>query len=96
MGDLGADNIRLKMWLAARDLVGCGPITARLRAATWGLASLQAGDFPEDARPRAMHLREKLTVQYRLLEDKSEPISDAAGEELANELCYAPCYALRG
>jgi hypothetical protein len=85
IGNAGADDIRLKMWLAANDLVGCGPITARLRSATRGLASIREDDFPDDVRPRAIRLRQKLTDQYRLLESKSEPISDAAGEELASE-----------
>jgi hypothetical protein len=68
IGDAGAADIRLKLWLAARDLVGFGPITARLRAAAQGLASLHEEDFPEDVRQRAMRLREKLIGQYRLLE----------------------------
>jgi hypothetical protein len=61
-------------------------ITARIRAATSGFANLSEDDFPEDVRQRAMRLREKLTVQYRLLEERSEPITDVAGEELASEL----------
>jgi hypothetical protein len=83
--DADASDIRLKMWLAARDLVGCGPITTRLRAATMGLASLREEEFPDDVRQRALRLREKLTVQYRLLEGKSVHITDAVGEELASE-----------
>jgi hypothetical protein len=57
------------MWLRLRTF-GCGPITARLRAATWEFVNLPEDDFPGDVRQRAMRLREKLTVQYRLLEDK--------------------------
>jgi hypothetical protein len=86
IGDAGADDIRLKMWLAARDLVGCGPITARLRSATWGIANLREDDFPEDVRQRATRIRQKLTGEYRLLESNSVPISDVVGEELAGEL----------
>jgi hypothetical protein len=84
--DADASDIRLKMWLAARDLVGCGPITTRLRAVTMGLASLREEEFPDDVRQRALRLREKLTVQYRLLEGKLGHITDAVGEELASEL----------
>jgi hypothetical protein len=85
IGDAGADDIRLKMWLAARDLVGCGPVTARLRGAAQGLATIREDDFPENVRQRAMRLRMKLLGQYRLLEGQSEPITDVVGEELASE-----------
>jgi hypothetical protein len=53
----GAGDIPLKMWLAAEELVGCGPIPARLQAATWGLAHLREDDFPEDVRQRAAATR---------------------------------------
>jgi hypothetical protein len=76
VGDAGADDIRLKMWLAANDLVGCGPIMARLRSATRGLASIREDDFPEDARPRAMQ-------QYRLGRLAIEPQARAEGQGLA-------------
>ena len=82
----GSGDIKIKLYLAVKELVGAGSLTERLTRATRGIHTLLEHDLPAPLAERFMVVRHRLTVEHKLLEDHPVTVGDSEGADLAGEL----------
>ena len=81
----GSGDYKIKLHLAAQELVGAGTITERLSRAAWEFAHLDEGDFPAAICDRMMALKKELGERRGLLGDDPKSITDEDAAKLAAE-----------